>query len=128
LPAWRARSDRFRLSRASGGVGEPSIVSLPFGGRGAGRRRGWRGISGDSTITRRGGLLSLDEVPPGRRARVVRIEAGTRALRRLVEMGLTPGTVVEVVADYGGPILVRVRGTVLAIGRGMARKVLVELV
>lgn len=69
---------------------------------------------------------TLDEVPPGSRARVVRLEAGTRALRRLAEMGLTPGTIVEVLTDYGGPILVRVRGSVIAIGRGMARKVIVE--
>lgn len=78
------------------------------------------------TGNRRGRLLGLDELPRGAKARVVRIEAGTRALRRLVEMGFTPGAIVEVVADYGGPILVKVRGTVIAIGRGMARKVLVE--
>ncbi len=72
------------------------------------------------------GVLTLDELPPGVKARVVRIEAGTRAMRRLVEMGLTPGTQVEVVMDYGGPILVRVRGSVIAIGRGMARRVVVE--
>ncbi len=107
-------------------MGELGIVSLPFRGRGAGWGRRWREISQEHSDVPRRGLLSLDELPPGRRARVVRIEAGTRALRRLVEMGLTPGTVVEVVADYGGPILVRVRGTVIAIGRGMARKVLVE--
>ena len=69
---------------------------------------------------------TLDEVPPGAKARVVRLEAGTRALRRLAEMGLTPGTIVEVLTDYGGPILVKVRGSVIAIGRGMARKVVVE--
>jgi len=71
-------------------------------------------------------LLTLDELPKGVKARVVRVEAGTRALRRLIEMGFTPGAVIEVVADYGGPILVRVRGSVIAVGRGMARKVIVE--
>ncbi len=76
--------------------------------------------------TRRGGLLTLDMLPPGARARVVRIDAGIRAMRRIVEMGITPGAVVEVVMSYGGPILVRVRGTVIAIGRGIARRILVE--
>jgi len=72
------------------------------------------------------GVVTLDVMPPGSRARVVRIDAGTRALRRIIEMGITPGTVVEVVGSYGGPILVRVRGAVLALGRGVARKILVE--
>ena len=71
-------------------------------------------------------LATLDELPPGKKARVVRLEAGTRALRRLTEMGLTPGALVEVLMDYGGPILVKVRGSVIAIGRGVARKVIVE--
>jgi ferrous iron transport protein A len=71
-------------------------------------------------------LLTLDELPPGMKARVVSLATGTRALRRLAEMGLTPGTTVEVLMDYGGPILVKVRGAVIAIGRGMARKILVE--
>lgn len=72
------------------------------------------------------GVITLDVMPPGSRGRVVRIEAGTRALRRIIEMGITPGTIIEVVGSYGGPILVRVRGTVLALGRGVARKILVE--
>lgn len=72
------------------------------------------------------GVVTLDMLPPGSRARVVHIDAGTRALRRLIEMGITPGTVVEIVRNYGGPILVRVRGTIIALGKGMARKVLVE--
>jgi ferrous iron transport protein A len=70
--------------------------------------------------------VTIDMLPPGARARVVRIDAGVRAVRRIMEMGLTPGTVIEVVMSYGGPILVRVRGSVIAIGRGIARKILVE--
>jgi len=48
--------------------------------------------------------------------------------KRLMEMGLTPGTEVTVVksAPFRGPIEVHVRGSRLAIGRGMAERIFVE--
>jgi len=71
-------------------------------------------------------MVPLSSLPAGSRARVVDIRGGYGFRRRLFEMGLTPNTVVEVLANSWGPILVRVRGTVIAIGRGMAHKILVE--
>ncbi len=68
----------------------------------------------------------LDTLPAGARARVVQVNAGPRLSMRLFEMGIVPGSVVEVVANNRGPILIRVRGVTLAIGRGMAKKILVE--
>lgn len=49
--------------------------------------------------------------------------------KRLEDMGLTPGTRVTVVksAPFRGPIEIRVRGSRLAIGRGMARKIMVRV-
>jgi len=60
----------------------------------------------------------------GRRAR-----GGWRFGKRLEDMGLTPGTEVTVVrsAPLNGPLEVRVRGSRLAIGRGMAEKIFVEV-
>jgi len=46
---------------------------------------------------------------------------------RLAELGLTPGVEMEVLQNKGGPILLAVRSTRLAIGRGMANKVMVRL-
>ncbi|MFQ6065173.1 MAG: ferrous iron transport protein A [Candidatus Bathyarchaeia archaeon] len=48
--------------------------------------------------------------------------------KRLEDMGLTPGTKVTVVksAPLNGPLEVSVRGSRLAIGRGMAERILVE--
>ncbi len=57
---------------------------------------------------------------------VVRIQAGRRLNRRLTELGLTPGVPVRVLYVNGGPMLIAVRGTRLAIGRGMADKILVR--
>jgi len=48
--------------------------------------------------------------------------------KRLMDMGLTPGTRVTVVksAPFHGPVEVLVRGSRLALGRGMAERILVE--
>jgi DtxR family Mn-dependent transcriptional regulator len=50
-------------------------------------------------------------------------------MKRLMDMGLTPGTKVTVVksAPFHGPIEVIVRGSRLALGRGVAERVLVEV-
>jgi len=49
--------------------------------------------------------------------------------KRLEDMGLTPGTEVTVVrsAPFSGPLEVYVRGSRLAIGRGMAERIFVEV-
>jgi DtxR family Mn-dependent transcriptional regulator len=53
---------------------------------------------------------------------------GWRFEKRLMDMGLTPGTKVTVVksAPFRGPLEVLVRGSRLALGRGMAERVFVE--
>ena len=52
-----------------------------------------------------------------------------RCSRRLSDLGLTPGTKVTVVksAPFNGPLEVSVRGSRLAIGRGMAGRILVDV-
>jgi Fe2+ transport system protein FeoA len=49
--------------------------------------------------------------------------------KRLMDMGLTPGTRVTVVksAPFHGPFEILVRGSRLALGRGMARRIFVEI-
>jgi DtxR family Mn-dependent transcriptional regulator len=49
--------------------------------------------------------------------------------KRLEDMGLTPGTIVRVVksAPFHGPLEVYVRGSRLAIGKGMAERIFVEV-
>lgn len=68
----------------------------------------------------------LTMVARGCPVRLVKINAGRRLTRRLTELGLTPGVSVEVMQNHGGPLLVAVRNTRLALGRGMASKILVE--
>ncbi|MBN1669422.1 MAG: ferrous iron transport protein A [Kiritimatiellae bacterium] len=62
----------------------------------------------------------------GRVYRVVRLAGGRGLERRLNAMGLIPGaTLTTVAAQTHGPVLVEVKGSRLAIGRGMAARILV---
>jgi Fe2+ transport system protein FeoA len=53
----------------------------------------------------------------------------TTFMRRLTDMGLTPGVTLTVVksAPFLGPIEITVRGSRLALGRGMAKRIFVEV-
>jgi Fe2+ transport system protein FeoA/Mn-dependent DtxR family transcriptional regulator len=72
--------------------------------------------------------VSLADLPQGEKCTVVLAAGGRGMVRRLAEMGLTPGTEVRVVrsAPMHGPIEVSVRGVSLALGRGIASRVLVK--
>lgn len=69
------------------------------------------------------GKITLIGANPGRGRR------GRGFQKRLMDLGLTPGTEVTVVksAPFRGPVEIRVRGSLLALGRGMAERILVEI-
>lgn len=72
--------------------------------------------------------LSLDELPLHQPARVV-VVGGDRAFRRrLLELGLLPGTSVTVrnVAPLGDPLELELRGGRLSIRRAEAQRIQVE--
>ncbi len=62
--------------------------------------------------------------------RLVCVEGGHRLRRRLAELGLNPGSELRVLQSHGGgPMILAVKGDArMAIGRGMAHKILVEAV
>jgi Fe2+ transport system protein FeoA len=72
--------------------------------------------------------MSLLDVRPGCRV-VIRSLAGGRAMvGRLCGMGLCPGTEAFVVTGRrGGPVIVDVRGSRVAIGCGMAGRIVVDV-
>jgi len=77
---------------------------------------------------RRGGDLRLDQLRPGERCVIVSIDGVPATVRRLMELGLVPGTRVELVrsAPLGDPFELRVRGTHLSIRRSEAGQVHVD--
>lgn len=74
-------------------------------------------------------MLSLDIVRNGAKVKVKEVQiTGNGAIRRLYGMGIVPGAELEVVVNKGyGPIIVRTKGIELALGRGLARRILVEV-
>ena len=70
----------------------------------------------------------LDRVRPGSVVRLLGFARCRRSSLRLAELGLTPGTRIEVLGSSPGqPVLLRVRGAQLALDRRTASTVSVEL-
>ena len=72
--------------------------------------------------------VQLNELEPGLKGRIVKIGRQGDARRRIAEMGITPGSLVEVerVAPLGDPIEVKVRGYHLSLRKDEAKKITVE--
>ncbi len=79
--------------------------------------------------------LPLTALKDGERGIVISVKAGRGRhgrgwgfKKRLMDMGLTPGTMITVMrsAPFNGPLEVSVRGSRLALGRGMAARIFVE--
>jgi Fur family ferric uptake transcriptional regulator len=71
---------------------------------------------------KRSGSIPLDLARPGERVRVAGYLGGRRSRARLSDLGLTPGTDVEILTSNGGPVMIACRGSRIAVGRQMASK------
>jgi ferrous iron transport protein A len=87
-------------------------------GRAHGRQHGCRRLG-------RTGRFPLSEAAVDERVRLVTVVAGRRLLRRLADLGLTPGTEVTVRRAVG-PLVLAMGEGLIALGRGAARQVIVE--
>lgn len=71
--------------------------------------------------------VTLDMLPTGAKAKVMGITRPGGWVYRIYQMGITPGSIIEVVANYGrGPVIIRVMGVEVAVGHGIARRILVQ--
>jgi len=72
-------------------------------------------------------LLALAGVRRGEAVQVRRLEGGHHFVSRLASLGFTPGVRLMVLQNFGhGPIIVALRDTRIALGRGEAGQILVE--
>jgi DtxR family Mn-dependent transcriptional regulator len=78
---------------------------------------------------RKENLIALSELKEGQSGKISFIRGGHNVLQRLLDMGLTPSTKITLMkaAPFEGPIQISVRGSKLALGRGIASKVFVEI-
>jgi ferrous iron transport protein A len=73
-------------------------------------------------------LRTLSDLPAGTRSTVRRLRGGRWFASRMATLGFTIGASVTVVQNYRhGPMIVQVRDTRVALGRGEAHKVLVDV-
>ena len=72
--------------------------------------------------------MTLDLLPAGSAAQIAEVAGRGPFRRRLLELGLLPGTPIERTgqAPLGDPLTFRVRGAVLCLRRDEARTVVVE--
>lgn len=70
--------------------------------------------------------MMLTDLSSNEHAIVTAIEGGAGLMQRLALRGITEGRTLKVISCSRGPIIVEVRGGVLALGRGMARKIRVR--
>ena len=71
-------------------------------------------------------MMPLTSVSPGQEVTLIDIQGGRGIRARLYSMGLIPGVRLTVLGARGGPIMIAVNDTRLALGFGMAQKIMVE--
>lgn len=71
--------------------------------------------------------IPLSALRTGEAGNVAEVHGGHHLRSRMLTLGLTPGARVTMLQNYGhGPLIVRVRDTRVALGRGEAEKVFVR--
>lgn len=71
--------------------------------------------------------VTLSEMAAGEKATITAFQSGRAVNNRLASLGFTPGVTVDMTQNFGrGPLIVTVRGTRVALGRGEASRIIVE--
>ena len=61
----------------------------------------------------------------GDRVKIVSVSGGRGAYYRLLNLGIKPGDIVEVIQNSGGPVIIKKQSVRIAIGAGLSGKILV---
>lgn len=69
----------------------------------------------------------LSEMPAGHKVRLVAIDGSRQLTRRLLSLGLSLGSEVEILHHRGRGVVVAKQGNRVALGRGIAEKLIAEI-
>jgi ferrous iron transport protein A len=74
-------------------------------------------------------MACLLDINPGASVRVVDFRGGKILRRKLSQYGIQPGDCVQMIrrAPLGGPLLIMCNQREIALGRGVAEKIIVEM-
>jgi len=72
--------------------------------------------------------LSITNFKEGQTGTVVSVIGGRMVVKRLADLGLTPGTEIKLIKKIrpSGPIKLQVRGSNIVLGRGIALKIRIK--
>jgi ferrous iron transport protein A len=74
-------------------------------------------------------IISLSELTNGKKGKIIELNGGLGLRRKLRTIGIREGKYVKLVTSQpiGGPIVIDIDGEQIAIGRGMAQKIMIEV-
>ena len=70
--------------------------------------------------------IPLNAIGSGKCAKVNSLEGGEIMCKKLMEMGMNTGSLIQMVKNDAGALIVKIGETRLVLGRGMAQKVIVN--
>ena len=70
--------------------------------------------------------IPLNAIGIGKSVEINRLEGGELMCKKLMEMGMNTGAIIEIVKNDIGALIIKVGETRLVLGRGMAQKVIVR--
>ena len=72
--------------------------------------------------------ITVSKLEPGQSGKVIDIQGGAGMIARLAALGIRPGRTVTKISSmlWRGPVTIQTGGTRLAIGHGMASRIIVE--
>lgn len=81
-------------------------------------------VRGTATAAAEGERITLGALPAGKTGTVAELRGGRGFTTRMAALGFTPGAQITMIQNFGhGPLIVLVRGTRIALGRGEAERV-----
>ncbi|HOO26400.1 MAG TPA: FeoA domain-containing protein [Clostridiales bacterium] len=69
---------------------------------------------------------NLTMLVKGQKGKVLTVDAGKTATKRLYELGFNTGASFTVIKNDNGPVIVSLNGNKVALGRGLAAKVILD--